>query len=77
MLNLPKKIEKAFAWLSFVDYQRDVITAGFFNDLEEYKNMSLAEIRSDSKDRFYRYRIFSNRMTVILFFHIPKKVSFN
>nr|CAD2164925.1 unnamed protein product [Meloidogyne enterolobii] len=52
--------QKAFAWLSFVDYQRDVPSSGFFNDLEEYKNMSLAEIlqlengktRSDSKDRF-------------------------
>jgi len=52
--------QKAFAWLSFVDYQRDVTPAGFYNDLQEYKNMTLAEIlqlengktRSDSKDRF-------------------------
>nr|CAD2177676.1 unnamed protein product [Meloidogyne enterolobii] len=52
--------QKAFAWLSFVDYQRDLTPAGFYNGLEGYKNMSLAEIlqlengktRSDSKDRF-------------------------
>uniref|UniRef100_A0A1I8B1J4 Hydroxymethylglutaryl-CoA synthase n=1 Tax=Meloidogyne hapla TaxID=6305 RepID=A0A1I8B1J4_MELHA len=53
--------QKAFAWISFVDYQRNISssTDEKWEDLEEYKEMSLAEILQlenskarSNKDRF-------------------------